>query len=195
MRIRLLRLVFVPIMLVGIFVRPGWDTESTIAYLVELVGYLVLLAGLTVRIWCMFYIGGRKSHELIDSGPYSVCRNPLYMGTFLLMIGVGLCFENLLMLLLIAIVVFPAHYAAVLLEEKHMEGIFGDEYRAYKKRVPRFRPRVSGYKSPEVVCVPVRIILRVAAYTLMTLMLPELEDLLELLHAHKVIPVLWYFPG
>src|SRR3989339_1941276 len=109
LRVHLLRLAFIPVVFVAVFVRPSWSLESATAFSMELAGYLFLLTGLIVRIWCTFYIGSRKSKELICEGPYSLCRNPLYIGTFLLAIGVGLCFENLLMLLFVPAIIIPTH--------------------------------------------------------------------------------------
>jgi len=194
LRVRLLRLAFVPVAFVGLFVRPPWLLESTTAFFLELGGYVFLLGGLAVRIWCTFYIGGRKSKELITTGPFSICRNPLYIGTFLLSIGVGLCFENLLMLLLVLVIVIPAHVIAVRMEEAHLEKVFAEQYRSYKRRTPRFLPCLRDYHSPGVVSVPVRAIRRIAIDTIAILLLPEIEDLLEVLHLHGVLPVLWHFP-
>ena len=78
LRINLLRLVFIPIIFIAVFVRPGWSLESVTGFVMELGGYIFLLGGLVIRIWCTFYIGNRKSKELITEGPYSICRNPLY---------------------------------------------------------------------------------------------------------------------
>jgi len=193
LRIALLRLVFVPIVFVAIFIRPSWSLESTIAFVVELGGYLFLLAGLVIRIWCTFYIGSRKSKELIAEGPYSICRNPLYIGSFLLAIGAGLCFENLLILILVPAIIIPIHIIAARMEETHLESKFGEQYQMYKQKVPRFRPRFSNYKSPDMIEVNVHSIRRIAVDTVGVLLLPEIEDLLELLHEHGVIPVLWHF--
>jgi protein-S-isoprenylcysteine O-methyltransferase Ste14 len=194
LRVLLLRIAFIPILFVALFVRPRWSLESNTAFIMELAGYTFLLAGLIVRIWCIFYIGGRKSQELITEGPYSICRNPLYLGTFLLTTGAGLCFENIPMLLLILIVILPAHFLAAHMEESHLEKIFGEEYRSYRERVPRFWPRFSNYRSPDILQVPVRAIRRIGIDTIGVLLLPEIEDLLELLHEHGVLPVLWHFP-
>jgi len=79
LRINLLRLAFIPVVFIAVFVRPSWSLESTMAFTMELGGYLFLLAGLVIRIWCTCYIGSRKSKELIGEGPYSICRNPLYI--------------------------------------------------------------------------------------------------------------------
>ena len=194
MRIHLLRLVFIPVVFVAVLVRPRWSLQSTTAFLIEFGGYLFLLAALVMRMWCTFYIGGRKSRELITTGPYSVCRNPLYIGTFLLAIGVGLCFENLLMLVLVLVLIIPAHLVVIRMEERHLEATFGEQYRMYKQRVSRFWPHLANYSSPEVVKVNVHAVRRIAFDAVGVLLLPEIEDLLELLHEHGVIPVLWHFP-
>jgi len=195
LRIHLLRLVFIPVVFVAVFVRPRWSVESTTGFVMEFGGYLLLLAGLVIRIWCTFYIGGRKSKELIVEGPYSICRNPLYIGSFLLAVGVGLCFENLLMLLLVPVIIIPAHIIAAQIEEAHLESKFGEQYHIYKQKVPRFWPRFSNYSSSDTIEVNVHSIRRIAMDTVGVLLLPEIEDLLELLHEHGVIPVLWHFPS
>lgn len=195
LRLLIIRLAFVPIIFVAIFVRPSWSLNSLASFAMEFVGYLFLLAGLTIRIWCICYIGNRKSQEIVTTGPYSLCRNPLYMGTFLLAIGVGLCFENVLMVLLVPAVLIPVHLLTVRLEESHLEAQFGQTYQLYKQKVPRFWPRFSNYNSPDVIEVHVSSIRRIALDTIGMLLLPQLEDLLEILHEHGIIPILWHFPN
>ena len=194
LRVLLLRLSSAPLVFLAIFVRPSWAVGSTEAVVVEFAGYLFLLAGLAVRMWSILYVGGRKSDELVTQGPYSLCRNPLYIGTFLLAIGAGLCFENLLMLVATLGVILPAHVIATRLEERHLGEKFPREYPQYKAGVPRFWPRLRGYRSGPTVTVSVRAIRRVTVDTLAVLLIPEMEDLLEVLHAHGIVPVLWYFP-
>jgi len=194
LRVHLLRLVFVPVIFVAVFVRHPWSKESTAAFVMEFVGYLFLLGGLVIRIWCAFYIGSRKSKELITEGPYSICRNPLYIGSFMLAVGVGLCFENLLILILIPAIIIPAHITAALMEEARLASKFGEQYRIYKENVPRFWPRFSNYSSSDTIKVNVHSIRRIAMDTAAVLLLPEIEDLLELLHQHGIIPVLWHLP-
>ena len=178
LRVLLLRLSSAPLVFLAIFVRPSWAVGSTEA----------------VRMWSILYVGGRKSDELVTQGPYSLCRNPLYIGTFLLAIGAGLCFENLLMLVATLGVILPAHVIATRLEERHLGEKFPRENTQYKAGVPRFWPRLRGYRSGPTVTVSVRAIRRVTVDTLAVLLIPEMEDLLEVLHAHGIVPVLWYFP-
>jgi len=194
LRVHLLRLCFAPVVLIAVFVRPSWPVGSGVAFAVELAGYLFLLTGLGIRIWSILYVGGHKSHILVTEGPYSICRNPLYVGTLLLAIGAGLCFENLLMLIVTVAIVLLAHVAATLLEERHLEEKFPEEYPAYKRRVPRFWPRLGNYRSRGTVEVSVSAIGRVMIDTVAILLLPEVEDILEVLHQHGILPVLWRFP-
>jgi protein-S-isoprenylcysteine O-methyltransferase Ste14 len=193
-RIALVRGAAVPVIFLAVFVRPTWSTESTVAFCVELAGYSFLLAGLAVRMWSILYIGGRKSHELVTDGPYSICRNPLYLGTSLLAIGAGLCFENVLMLIAVFLIIAPVHLLAARMEERHLLELFPDTYPEYARRVPRFWPRLSNYRSRETVTVRVRAIRRIAIDTVGVLLLPEIEDLLEVLHQHNIVPVLLHFP-
>jgi len=191
----LLRSAFIPVVFVAVFVKPLWLPEVSVsAFIMEFAGYLFLLVGLMVRIWCIFYIGSRKSKELITEGPYSICRNPLYVGTFLLTVGVGLSFENLLMVLLALVIVVPMHFITVKMEETNLENIFGEEYRTYKRKTQRFWPKFSNYTSAETLSVNVHSIRRIFFDTAGVLLLPWAEDMLELLHAHGIIPVLWHFP-
>jgi len=194
MRILLLRLSSVPIIFIVVFVRPRWEVGSAVAVAIESVGYLFLLAGLGVRMWSILYVGGRKSHELVTDGPYSICRNPLYVGTFLLVIGVGLCFENLLVLPALAVIVVPVHVIAARLEERHLVSLFPKEYSLYRQSTPRFWPRLRGYRSRESLVVSLHAVRRVVVDTAAVLLIPMVEDLLEVLHDHAVVPVLWHFP-
>lgn len=193
-RVNLLRLAFLPLGFAIIFVRPPWTSYSAFDFFIELPGYLLLLAGLTIRIWCILYIGGRKSIDVISDGPYSLCRHPLYLGTLLLAFGVGLCFENLLVLIILPLIIIPVHIVAARVEEDHLEARFGEKYRQYKKIVPRFLPRFSNYNSPRTIQIDVHSIKRIAFDTVAVLLIPQIEELLELLHENGVIPVLWHFP-
>ncbi len=194
LRVLLLRGAFFLIAFLAVFVRPRWPTVGTTATAVELSGYAFLLWGLTLRMWAMLYIGGRKSDLLITEGPYSICRNPLYVGSFLIAVGASLCFENLLMLAASLVVVVPIHLVAARLEEQHLAAKFPDAYPAYRSAVPRFWPRFRHYHSRSTVEVSVHTIRRVMLDTIAVLLIPAVEDLLEMLHRHHVVPVLWLFP-
>jgi len=79
--------------------------------------------------------------KLITSGLYSCVRNPMLLGLFIFMLGLGVLLGSLSLIfiftpLFVAINVF--YIKAI--EEKEMEKKFGREYLEYKKRVPMFFP-------------------------------------------------------
>ena len=44
---------------------------------IEAFGISLIVAAILGRMWCTLYIGGRKSAEIVQTGPYSMTRNPL----------------------------------------------------------------------------------------------------------------------
>ncbi len=56
---------------------------------VELAGFVAMIVSIVGRAWCSLYIGGRKKSEIVDRGPYSVTRNPLYLFSFIGAFGIG----------------------------------------------------------------------------------------------------------
>src|SRR5262245_50206169 len=58
--------------------------------IMEQVGFALICLATLGRIWCGIYIAGRKNRELCQDGPYSICRNPLYLFSFFGVVGVAL---------------------------------------------------------------------------------------------------------
>jgi hypothetical protein len=102
----------------------------------------VLVAISTVgRLWCSLYISGYKTRSLITVGPYSLCRNPLYLFSLCGALGVGFTTETLTAPLFAGLA-FALYYPSVMeLEEERLSQAHGPEYEAYVKSVPRFLPR------------------------------------------------------
>ena len=190
-RIVILRLLILPAAFLVVFVGPSWQRDSMLAYWVEFIGYIIVILGLWIRMWATLYIGQRKSKQLITEGPYSICRNPLYWGTFLIAFGAGLCFESIPLAIFALVVMVPVHILVAKAEEKHLEEIFGEEYEKYKHTIPAFMPSLKHYQKRSDITVSTRAMRRVAIETAFVLLLPEIEDIVELLQGHGVIPVLW----
>jgi protein-S-isoprenylcysteine O-methyltransferase Ste14 len=82
-------------------------------------------------------MSGLDTSELITGGVYSWTRNPQNVGWILFLFGVGLIARSWLALILAAL--FTAVFAAyVPLEERHLESIYGQAYRAYKGHSHRY---------------------------------------------------------
>jgi protein-S-isoprenylcysteine O-methyltransferase Ste14 len=76
-------------------------------------------------------------HELRTDGIYKISRNPMY-GSFIFMNTATFIFLPSLLLLVIMVYGMVVHHFIILGEEKFLEKEFGDEYRQYKARVPRY---------------------------------------------------------
>jgi protein-S-isoprenylcysteine O-methyltransferase Ste14 len=128
--------------------RPVYDS-TYYGFWSEVVGILLILSGFGIRLWCTLYIGGKKNRNLMTDGPYSLCRNPLYLGSILAASGIGLQTEMLTLGLLGGIVGWAIFRVVVSREEKFLLAKFGEPYRRYCASTPRFFPRFSGYHDAE----------------------------------------------
>ncbi|MBU2292470.1 MAG: isoprenylcysteine carboxylmethyltransferase family protein [Alphaproteobacteria bacterium] len=109
----------------------------------EAIGLALIAICIIGRAWCSLYIGGRKKAEIVDRGPYSITRNPLYVFSFMGAFGMGGLTGSAtiaMMFLLIAVAVFAA---TVRREEAWLSSTFGEVYAAYVARTPRFWPNLS----------------------------------------------------
>lgn len=99
------------------------------------------------RIWCSLYIAGYKNNVLVIEGPYSMCRNPLYLFSFIGGIGVA-CATETLTIPLITTLAFWIYYPPVIKKEQaRLLALFGDTYREYCQKVPSFIPAISQLKT------------------------------------------------
>ncbi len=83
--------------------------------------------------------------ELIQDGPFSIVRHPRYL---MVAIGVaGWCLmSHYAGVYLVGILSIVGLFLVVRLEEKDLLERFGDDYRAYQKRVPQMVPTIAGIK-------------------------------------------------
>jgi protein-S-isoprenylcysteine O-methyltransferase Ste14 len=104
-------------------------------------GLALVLAGLMVRTWSAGTL--RKYKQLITSGPYALVRNPLYVGSFLMMAGFGTLIGNLVVGGLVIVPMIALYWLAVRDEEQLLQRFFPDQWPAYAARVPRFVPKLA----------------------------------------------------
>jgi protein-S-isoprenylcysteine O-methyltransferase Ste14 len=83
-----------------------------------------------------------EPERLVVSGPFRYVRNPGYVGVLGLIAGQSLLFASAAVLAHAAIVALAFHLFVVLYEEPHLRRKFGTEYEEYKRRVPRWLPRL-----------------------------------------------------
>jgi hypothetical protein len=110
-----------------------WSTQPLL-----LSGILVALAGALIRTWASGFL--RKDSKLAVGGPYAYCRNPLYLGTYLMAVGFLVCVNQIEVAVVFGILYAGLYHWIILDEETKLESLFGQPYRNYKTLVSRFFP-------------------------------------------------------
>ncbi|MGQ0552938.1 MAG: methyltransferase family protein [Planctomycetota bacterium] len=113
-------------------------------------GLVLLVLHLLLRLWCCRHLRGsvrvhsRKAQErkvLVTSGPFAWVRNPLYLANALGLAGACLALGPAWLASLAALTCLAWYAAVVAWEERVLQRLYGDEFRAYCAAVPRFLPR------------------------------------------------------
>jgi len=122
----------------------GGETEFHEA--LEALGLALIAICIVGRAWCSLYIGGRKKDEIVNRGPYSVSRNPLYVFSFIGAFGVGAQTGSVSLALLFLAVTILVFWFTVKREEAWLSEAFGKTYADYVARTPRFGPDFSKWR-------------------------------------------------
>ncbi len=126
-------------------VLSGFSTDESIR-----ASAIFIVLGLIIRSWANFY--AVKTEKLTTSGPYAYVRHPLYLGSFLIMVGflVMLRVDWWVSLLFVAVVIGLIYRRKILEEESLLLRRFGEEYLDYRSKVPALFPfRLSPYRKGE----------------------------------------------
>ena len=108
--------------------------EPTIASLVA--GFAIAVAGEGLRFWAAGHLN--KAREVTTSGPYQWFSHPLYVGSAIMGLGVGVASHSLIAIGLIALYLALTLTAAVRSEEAFLRRAFGDRYDRFKRgELPR----------------------------------------------------------
>jgi protein-S-isoprenylcysteine O-methyltransferase Ste14 len=113
---------------------------------VELVGVLLVLAGIVLMVWAALEFRrhrtsirpDRGSDALLLAGPYAFSRNPIYLGEAIAMIGGAIVLNKLWLLLVVPLFVLLVDRLAIRREETYLERRFGAPYVDYLLRVRRW---------------------------------------------------------
>lgn len=112
-------------------------------------GLIFVLAGESIRIWAVSYAGSETrvtgevgASVLVTQGPYSLLRNPLYIGNILIYSGFGIMSYALFPYLLIAAICFFIfqYYFIILNEEDYLRQTYTEKFLIYCNSVNRFLP-------------------------------------------------------
>lgn len=125
-----------------VFLLLATPTPATLA-----AGAALAVAGIAVRAWAAGTIV--KNAVLTTTGPYAHTRNPLYVGSFLLGLGLAVAGARVSVLVAYLIAYAVVYGRAMRLEAARLERDFGEAYRTYARNVPMFIPRLRPYRPDE----------------------------------------------
>lgn len=134
---------------VGLLVDPVLDRVRPMplpgSRALHLAGLLALGAGLALDAWALMERRRRTAGEfrleepesLVTTGPYGWCRHPMYVGSWLIHLGVGVIRGSGWVAVTVPAGAAVEHLGA-LAEERALARSFGDEWDRYRERVPRY---------------------------------------------------------
>ncbi len=102
------------------------------------IGGIVTLAGALVRVWAAGHID--KGRTLAQCGPYALTRNPLYLGSFLMALGILLAGQGYWLLIPFGLFFIGFYYPVMKAEEQELLHGHGEAFVAYSRTVPLFFP-------------------------------------------------------
>jgi protein-S-isoprenylcysteine O-methyltransferase Ste14 len=187
-RIAWSRVVIAGMLVIMVFGSPPKDLLGWVAELSELLGFALLAAASLWRVWCHLFIAGGKNGELATAGPYSVVRNPLYLGNFVGVVGFGFAVERPYLAGAFALAFVLLYPAVVRKEEARLAEIFSDRFREYCARVPRWLPDWSLYREPAAVTISPRHMRKAILDAMWFLWAFALWEFIEELHATGILP-------
>ncbi len=171
-----------------LFSRPLIHLQEDFHEMIDSIGSVMIAICILGRSYSSLFVAGKKNVSVVSHGVYSVVRNPLYVFSFLGVIGIGLQSARLTILALL-IAVFIYYYRKVVAgEEAFLRHKFGTDFDRYCANVPRWIPRFKNWNSPDEVTVQPAMILRTMTDALMFCIPLLLFELIELLQSDGVLP-------
>jgi protein-S-isoprenylcysteine O-methyltransferase Ste14 len=140
---------FVIPLIVGLELGRVWRmpiAPKSLADVVRVLGGALLAAGVALILSPpVFFALNRttilphgRARKLITAGPFRITRNPMYLGMTCFYLGATLWMNTLWPLALLVLPLWIISTKTIPFEEATLTRVFGDEYRAYQKRVRRW---------------------------------------------------------
>ena len=140
------------LILVPLYIESDVSIKSIAALLIGLLIMIIGLYAIIKSISAIIKIGKgtlapwSPTKKLVIAGMYRYVRNPMIMGVLTVLIGESIAIMSIDILKWAGIFFLINITHFVLYEEPDLERKFGDQYRKYKRNVPRWIPRSKPYK-------------------------------------------------
>jgi protein-S-isoprenylcysteine O-methyltransferase Ste14 len=109
-------------------------------------GAAALATGCALNVWALVERRRRTSgkfqleqpESLVTTGPYAFSRHPMYLGWWLIHLGVGVLRGSAWVAASVPVAVLVEHFGGSVVEERELRRQFGGEYARYAERVPQY---------------------------------------------------------
>ena len=126
----------------------AWFSSQIYFYVFISLGFIFIWISVVGRIWASIYLSGYKDNKIINVGPFSMVRNPLYVFSLAGLIGIGLTTASFIMLGSMLVVYFLIYNHTISSEEFYLYKKFGPEYSSYQLKTNRLLPSKKNYFEP-----------------------------------------------
>jgi protein-S-isoprenylcysteine O-methyltransferase Ste14 len=150
-RIAILRIFFLLAIPLILFTRSAWMEHDWVFDAFELVGVFMIIGAVLGRFWAILYIGAVKNKVVMQDGPYSICRHPLYFFSTMGVVGFGLMLGSIVLAGVLGGVAFVILSRTAAREEGFLRSEFGAAYDVYAARVPRIWPKITLFQAEPTV--------------------------------------------
>jgi protein-S-isoprenylcysteine O-methyltransferase Ste14 len=123
--------------------KPLWNVGTPGGLLLA----LIMVAGLSFTWWGRIYLGRmwssviskKEGHHIIDTGPYSLVRHPIYTGLIVGLLATGIAEGTVSGIIGAALIIYGIYLKASS-EERFLRAELGPPYETYSRRVPMLVP-------------------------------------------------------
>jgi protein-S-isoprenylcysteine O-methyltransferase Ste14 len=133
--------------------------EATTKNTVEIIAFIVCLIGLLIRMIAVGYsashtsgrntTAGQIAETVNTTGLYATCRHPLYLGNFLMWLGIALFTQNFWFIVAF-IMLFWLYYERIMYaEEEFLRQKYDQQYLQWAKQTPAFIPNIAKWQTPK----------------------------------------------
>ena len=137
---------FIVLLIVIIVIRFIIPDIRIIPFPYNYLGWLFVIAGVVLNLWTDNLLKRYnttvkpylKPSHFISNGPFSISRNPMYLGMLVILTGTAILFKSIILLIpaILYIVIMNLFY--IRKEESNLLEQFGNEFLQYKKKVRRW---------------------------------------------------------
>lgn len=162
--------------------------------ILEYVGILLIAICVIGRVYTSAFLGGFKNERLIDIGPFSVVRNPLYVFSLIGIAGIGFLTGYLTIMIGLPVFFVFLYKRLIRREEQFLLEKFGRPYHDYCQQVPKLWPNLRRYHAPETLSFSPRYLLFAAWDAFWWFLAIPVVEGIETLRSMGVIAPLFSLP-